>query len=178
MTTDMNFFDPQAHPSEPPGYGDAHINGFSPLNIRWWYSLSPSSLPSSLAAYAASVPSVAINLCGFPFAASHHIGSTAVHTIHWALTKRHSLSPPAANHPRVMLASTSAHLGNTHCINCSTDLVNCLSAADVRKSIEESDGERERELEWYRLRRQGTQLQFQFLSPPLSLSGPTNLPSL
>ncbi len=61
------------------------------------------------------------------------------------LTKQHSLSPAAANHPRVTLASASAHLGYTHCINCSTDLVNCLSAADVRKRREESDRERERE---------------------------------
>lgn len=64
-----------------------------------------------------------INLRGFPFAALQHIYCSA----------QYSLSPAAANHPSVTLATTSAHLGCTHCINCSNDLVNCLSAADVRR---------------------------------------------
>lgn len=71
------------------------------------------------------------------------------------LTKQHSLSPTTAKHPTVMLASTSAHLGCTHCINCSTDLVNCLSVADVRKRREESDRESERE-NWNDIVREGT----------------------
>ena len=62
------------------------------------------------------------------------------------LTKLHSLTPAAANHPRVTLASTSAHLGCADCINCSTDLVNCLYAADVREKREDSDREKKESL--------------------------------
>lgn len=153
----------------------------SRVDILWRYSLSPSSLTSSFPAYAicavGGYKSPWFPLCNIT---PYLLYCSAHYSL--GLTKQHSLSPAAANRPRVTLASASAHLGYTHCINCSTDLVNCLSAADRRKRREESDREGEN---WNDIEESQCSFNFSLFfclsnppSLPLSLSGPTNLPSL
>lgn len=174
-------------PSEWPGYSitmvSCLISGLYVAN-----SLSPSSLPSSPSLSICCV-CVCVHHKSLWFPLCNITSYLLYCSAHYSLGSDKAaqpVSPAAANHPRVTLASASAHLGYTHCINCSTDLVNCLSAADVRKRRGESDREREREWEWYRPRREEKRLQLLIVlkprclpsSLPLSLSGPTNLPSL
>lgn len=132
-------------PSEWPGYSitmvSCLISGLYMAN-----SLSPSSLPSSPSLSICCV-CVCVHHKSLWFPLCNITSYLLYCSAHYSLGSDKAaqpVSPAAANHPRVTLASASAHLGYTHCINCSTDLVNCLSAADVRKRRGESDRERER----------------------------------
>lgn len=124
----MTLFDPQAHCTEPPGYSKT----LSTLTYGHFVA-THTFKPNILTAISAAVADQCL-----------WFQHCTIASLLWCIIftrpdKLHSRSPAAANHSWVTLASRSAHLGCTHWINCSTDLVNCLSAADVRKRREDSN---------------------------------------
>lgn len=146
MTAGVNLFDPKAHPLRMTGL--QHHDGFLPHQWTLYGKFTFSIIITIITIFEHMLcVCVCVHHKSLWFPLCNITSYLLYCSAHYSLGSDKAaqpVSPAAANHPRVTLASASAHLGYTHCINCSTDLVNCLSAADVRKRRGESDRERER----------------------------------